>query len=201
MRTQTSFKTQTSFFQSRTPLIRLAACLGLLLLGGQAASAQSFTLTLDTSGLNASDNYAVDLQLNQGDPANSNSAVNISNFQFGGGGSAGAANTIYMSGGGTSGSFGSGVTLTTSAASPYNDLSQNFTNGKSLSLDVNASALSVPTGVAPDEFIFDLYDNTAGAPVATTDASSNSSPAGFELFTLTRSAQGYIPQTYGYTGN
>ncbi len=191
--------TQTVFNQIRTPLTRLA-CLGLLLLGGHAASAQAYTVFLDTSGLNPNDSYAVDLQLNQGDPNNASSAVNVSNFLFGGGGSAGGANTIYTSGSGTSGSFGSGVTLITSAASPYNDFSQNFNNGNSVSLNVNASALRVPTGAAPDEFIFDLYDNTAGAPVATTDASSNSSPAGFELFTLTRSAQGYTPLTYGYTG-
>ena len=91
------------------------------------------------------------------------------------------------------------MTLATATA-PYNEFTQSFASGSSVSFNVNASGLRAPTGTAPDEFIVDLYDNTAATPVPTTNASGDGSPAGFELFTITPSAQGNTTQTYGYTG-
>ena len=54
------------------------SCFGLaaaLLCFSAAAHADVYSVTLNTSGLNLSDSYAIDLQLNQGDATNPNSTV------------------------------------------------------------------------------------------------------------------------------
>ena len=182
-------------------LARLSALTGgLLALGVASVHAQTYNVSLDTAGLNLNDSYAVDLQLNQGgttpNSTTPNSTVNVGSFLFGGS-SAGPIGTAQYSGL-ASGSLSSAVALGPSAASPFNEFMQNFNNGSSLGFTVNAAQLAAATGGAPDQFFFDLYDNTTGAPVATDD---NVTGGNFALFTLTRDSAGvYAPNAFSYTG-
>ena len=180
--------------QTRSSLARLVTLAGgLLALGAASAHAQSYNVSLNTTGLTPGDSYAIDLQLNQGGTTPA-STVNVTNFLFGGG-SAGLVGSI-MTSGTASGSLSSGVSLGSSASPAFNDFTQNFNNGSSLGFTVNTSQLMAATGGTPDQFLFDLYDNTQNAPVATNDSLGGN----FALFTLTRGAGGtYSAQNFGYT--
>jgi len=183
----------------RSPFRRIARLSalagGLLALGAASAHAQTYNVSLDTTGLIAGDNYAIDFQLNQGG-ATPTSAVTVGNFLFGGG-SAGLAATIQTSGL-ASGSLSSSVALGSSAASPFNEFTQNFNTGSSVGFTVSAGQLMAQAGAAPDGFFFDLIDNSVGPNgmlVTTNDGSGQNS-----LFTLTRGAGGaYTVQNFGYT--
>lgn len=174
--------------------VRLSALAGgLLALGAASAHAQTYNVSLDTTGLNSGDSYAVDLQLNQGG-STPNSTVNVGSFLFGGG-SAGPNASIQTSGL-ASGNLSSAVALGSSTASPFNEFTQDFNNGSNLGFTVNAAQLAAAAGGTSDQFLFDLYDNTTGASVTTNDNSGGN----FALFTLTRASDGtYTTQNFGYT--
>ena len=192
------YMTPRRFFYRLALLPALAG--GLLALGAASAHAQNYDVSLDTTGLTAGHSYALDFQLNQGD-VTPDSTVNVGNFLFGGGGSPDLTNVPQYSGI-ASGSLSSAVALGSSQASAYNEFTQNFNNGSGLGFTVNAAQLATQAGVRPDEFLFDLIDNsvlnpdgTTGALVATSDGSGQNA-----LFTLTRAADGtYSAQNFGYT--
>lgn len=174
------------------------ALLTLGLLAGPAAHAQIYNVSVDTSGLTAGNQYAVDLQLNQG--ASPGSTVNVTSFIFGNGGSPGAAPPAFL--GTAAGSLGTAVNLDDTAQNA--EFTQNFNNGagappgqggagSTVSFQVDGSGLKSSTGT-PDQFVFDLFDTTTGANVAT-----NNSPGGIELFTLTNTGGVYSPTAYSYT--
>ena len=174
--------------------VRLSALAGgLFALGATSAHAQTYNVSLNTTGLNSGDSYAVDLQLNQGG-STPNSTVNVGSFLFGGGSP--GPNASIQTSGIASGSLSSAVALGSSTASPFNGFTQDFNNGSNLGFTVNAAQLAAAAGGTSDQFLFDLYDNTTQASVMTNDNSGGN----FALFTLTRGADGaYATQNFGYT--
>lgn len=162
-----------------------------------------YDVSLDTSGLTVGDQYAVDFQLNQGDPANAVSTVNVANFVFGNGG---AATGTPTTSGPVTGSIASPpVTLTNTGGSTA-QYTQNFDNGPmnngtgSIGFTVDGSQLSAPAmpgTSAPDQFLFDLFDTTTNTQVA-------ASGPGNALFTLTNDGPTsgtnmYTATSYSYT--
>jgi hypothetical protein len=134
-----------------------------------------FNLSLDTSGLvgNANDPFALDFQFSSGDTTSgvSNTAT-LSLFAFGAGGSAGVGNPFPNSGN-ASGDVGSTVVLNTSGGSFFNEFSQNIAPGSMLSFQINLTNNPQSSGT-PDEFTFQLIDNTLSG-ISTTDPSGSSS--------------------------
>jgi hypothetical protein len=164
--------------------------LGLLSFTAAAALAQTYNVALDTTGLNTGDSYALDLQLNQGAATTPTSTVNVSGFTFGGG-SPGPISTVEYSGS-ASGDLSSSVSLST--ADPFNEFTENFNNGTSIGFNVDGTQLMTETGGTPDQFIFDLIDNSTNMSVTTNDVSGEDS-----LFTLTCGTDGtYTAQDFGY---
>ncbi len=174
-------------------MARLSAIAGgLSALAAATAHAQTYDVSLDTTGLNPTDSYAIDLQLNQG-ATTPDSTVNVGSFMFGGG----SANLSNPPGyfGDVTGDLASGVSLSSKTASTFNEFSQDFNQGSLLSFKVDATQLMAASGGAPDQFFFDLFDNTQSAQVATND-----DPNRGALFLLTRAADGtYSAQNFGYT--
>lgn len=175
--------------------VRLSALAGgLFALGATSAHAQTYNVSLNTTGLNSGDSYAVDLQLNQGG-STPNSTVNVGSFLFGGGSP--GPNASIQTSGIASGSLSSAVALGSSTASSFNGFMQDFNNRSNLGFTVNAAQLAAAAGGTSDQFLFDLYDNTTGASVTTNDTVTGGN---FALFTLTRGADGaYTTHNFGYT--
>ena len=154
-----------------TALLSVAlGVMGCALISPAYAQTYTYNVSQDTSALTSGDQYAVDLQLNQGD-ANS-SSINVSNFLYGGVGPT-AGNIIDNQ---------TGTTITdpqTSSQSvlfdnsnPNAEFTQEFSGGP-LGFTVNYSGLSATAaGAIPDEFIFNIIDTTqSGALITTTDPS------------------------------
>jgi PEP-CTERM motif len=141
----------------RTRLVWMAGFLGVLFLGlGQRpAFADSFNVTLDTSGLvgNLNAPFSVAFTFIDGGTLNNNT-VSLSGFTFGGGG-AGATNPI-LSINGESGSLASGVSLTDSSF--FNTFVSAFTPGSTLSFTV-AMTTNLDSSGTPDQFSFSLLEN------------------------------------------
>ena len=89
-----------------------------------------------------------------------NNTALLSNFQFGSGGSASGAPTLF---GGATGDTSSGITLIDNSF--FNALVQPFNPGSSLSFVLNTTT-NVDVGDTPDEFSFFILDNT-GSPIPT----------------------------------
>ena len=140
-----------------------------------------YLVTLNTSSLlgNADAPFAIDFQLTSGNTSSGvvNSAV-LSQFSFGTGGSAGRGRPFANSGN-SGGSLASTVSLSTIGGSFFNEFSQFFTAGDSLSfkLDLTTNAQSP---ASPDEFAFDLIDNTDGQ-IPTTDPSGSGALAVIDI--------------------
>lgn len=134
-----------------------------------------YDVSLDTSGLigNANAPFALDFQLTSGDTTSGvvNTAT-LSLFTFGGGGNAGTGNPFAKSGNIT-GDLGSTVTLNTSGGTFFTEFSQYFTPGSLLTFQLDLTNNPQPGGT-PDEFTFQLIDNTLGE-ISTTDPSGSNS--------------------------
>jgi hypothetical protein len=134
-----------------------------------------YDVSFDTSGLvgNVNTPFAVDFQLTSGDTTNGvvNTAT-LSSFAFGAGGSAGTGNPFTNSGN-ASGDLGSTVTLNTSGGSFFNEFSQYFTPGSMLTFQLDLTNNPQSSGT-PDEFTFQLIDNTL-VEISTTDPSGSNS--------------------------
>lgn len=162
--------------------------------------AQTYDVSLDTSFLTQGDQYAVDLQLNQGNVADpttaGSSVVNVTDFMFGSSAADTTSGSVINSSGAT-GDLSRGVTLDTSGGPA--EFTQLFSNGgynnSKVSFHLDPSQLSIPKpGDGSDTFVFDLYDSSTNTQVAT-------SSLGSELFTLTRDSLGvYTPIAYSYAG-
>ncbi|HEY3332467.1 MAG TPA: hypothetical protein VGK19_20730 [Capsulimonadaceae bacterium] len=158
--------------------------------------AQLFNVNLDLTGLQVGDTYAVDFQLNQGDPTNAISTASIGSFVYGPGGGSGAPASIFSSGN-TVGNLASTVTLSTSG-SAFNEFSQDINGGApglfGFTVDISALGVPTPTSAGADQFVFSIYDVTTSTSLAT------NGPNTFELFTITKDTAGASQvQTYGYT--
>ena len=124
----------------------------------------AFTVTLNTSGLigHAAGPFALDFQLVDGSGlGEGNNTVTISNFTFGGGAAAGSATLV----GGVIGSLGAGLSLHDTVF--FNEFTQGFTAGSTLSFDVHTTT-NVDAGPTPDEFSFAILDKS-GVELPTTD--------------------------------
>ncbi len=150
--------------------------MALMMLVGTVCDADViYNVTLNTAPLIGNSNapFALDFQLTSGNSSSGvvNSAT-LSNFSFGAGGSAGTGHPFSNSGN-ASGTLSSTVSLNTSGGSFFNEFSQYFNPGSSLSFKLDLTNFAEPAGSFPDEFAFYLIDHTGG-PVLTTDTTGNS---------------------------
>jgi hypothetical protein len=163
-----------------------------------AAKADVFVydVSLNTSPLVGNPNgpFALDFQLTSGDTTSGvvNSAA-LSLFAFGAGGSAGTGNPFSNSGN-ASGNLGSSVALSTAGGTFFSEFSQYFTPGSSLNFQLSLTNSPQPTGT-PDEFTFQLIDNTLGE-VSTTDPSGSDS-----LIIIDLTGPGASPQIFTTDGD
>lgn len=161
--------------------IALAMCLAL---GQYSAFADEFlNVTVDTSGLGSGNSEVFFVFTGVG--ANS---AGMSNFSLGGG-TAGAVDSINLSGSGTAATNGinSGIQLNT-GSDFLNVFAQSFSAGSQLSflLDLTTNVAS-PT---PDQFSLAILDPT-GNPISTSD------PTGFDnLFTINIDSSSLKPNIY-----
>lgn len=121
-----------------------------------AAQAFSFHVTVNTAPLIGSSSapFALDFQLNGGDP-NSNT-VSITNFNFGSGSATVLPPATFS--GLASGSLGSAVTVSDNTANPFNEFYQGFTPGNTLNFDVSLTT-NVNTTPTADTFSFAILDS------------------------------------------
>jgi hypothetical protein len=137
----------------------------VIVLSASAAQAQSvYTVTLNTSSLAGHGNFRLDLQLIDGSGLSAdlnNNTVTLSNFNFGTGG-ASLANGVPTNG--AIGNLATGVTLQDSAF--FNEYSESFTPGSSLSFTVTTTNVPNPGGT-PDLFTFAVLDSN-GNEIPTT---------------------------------
>ncbi len=154
----------------------LTMTLGMFLIAAFCRADAIYDVSLNTSPLvgNANGPFALDFQLTSG---NSTSGIfatmMLSNFSFGAGGNAGAGSPFGNSGN-VSGDLSSSVVLSTNGGSFFNEFSQYFTPGSLLTFQLDLlTTRSQPTG-PPDEFTFQLIDNTLGE-ISTTDPSGSNS--------------------------
>ena len=155
-----------------------------------------YDVSLDTASLvdNSNAPFALDFQLTSGNTGSGvvNTAT-LSQFNFGTGGRA-AAGSPFPNSGNASGDLTSTVTLNTSAGSFFNEFSQNFTAGDTLTfrLDLTNNAQPPPT---PDEFTFQLIDKS-NAEIPTTDPSGSNS-----LVVIDLTGSELRPQVYTTSGD
>lgn len=134
-----------------------------------------YDVSVNTSALiaNVHAPFALDFQLTSGDASSGvvNTAT-LSDFAFGAGGSV-ATGQPFSNSGNASGGLGSEVVLSTTGGVFFNEFSQFFQPGTLLSfhLDLTNHAEAPPT---PDEFTFQMIDNT-GTEIPTTDPSGSNS--------------------------
>jgi hypothetical protein len=156
----------------------------LTLSGGGICSAATTALTyhvaIDTAPLvnDAPDQpFALLIQLNSGGTPGVTNAVTLSDFSFAGGSGGDAGSVQSM--GDVSGDLSTKVMLDTDN-SGFNNFSENFSPGSSLSFLLSTTDNSVdPTVNTPDEFSLQILDS-AGNPIPTLDPSDADS-----LITLT----------------
>lgn len=116
-----------------------------------AQAGQLYSVTLDTSNLTGP--FYVEFQLNDGSGTNDgNNTVELSNFQFGGGGPVGSLTTLT---GGTTGSLTTGVVITDSSF--FNEFIQQFDPGSILSFELHLIP-NLDSG-SPDQFSFAILDD------------------------------------------
>jgi hypothetical protein len=171
--------------------LKFALALGLAFsaAGAQAASYHA-SISIDPAvyagGLATP--LSLDFQLNSGGGASpASNTVTISGFAFSGAGPTGSASVS----GDASGDLSSAVTLSTSAANPFNELFQGFANGATtISFNIDTTANANPA--APDWLAVALLDGSAGNPQIPTAA-----PDTLSLITL---ALGNPAQAAAYAG-
>jgi hypothetical protein len=173
----------------------LISLLGLLS-AGLCQADTIYDISLNTSALqgNANGPFALDFQLTSGDTTSGIlNIASLSQFSFGNSGSAGAGQPFSNSGN-ASGSLASTVSLSTSGGTFFNEFSQNFVPGNTLSfqLDLSNHPQSGPT---PDEFTFQLIDGTT-SEVTTTDPSGSNS-----LIVVDLNGATVVPQIYTTTSD
>ncbi len=149
--------------------------LSILIVFGAACKADViYDVSLgDTTSLIGNSNapFALDFQFTDGSgTGDANNTVTLSQFNFGIGGSAGSASTIQTSGS-PSGNLSSQVVLTDNTF--FTEFSQQFNPGNTLSFQLDLTN-NADAGGTPDEFTFQLLDNT-GNEVSTTDPSGSNS--------------------------
>ena len=146
-----------------------------LLAAGTCRADVFYNFSLDTSGLagNANGPFALDFQLTSDDTTSGvvNTAM-LSLFVFGAGGGPGVGSPFSDSGN-TSGDLSSTVALNTSGGSVFNEFSQYFAPGSMLTFHLDLTNNPQSSGT-PDEFTFQLIDNTLNE-VPTTDPSGSDS--------------------------
>jgi len=137
--------------------LRAAAIAAVVFGSSSLARAQiAFNVSVDTSALSGSmaSPLYLDFQLNDGAGwGDANNTAVISNFKFGGG----TAVAPAVTSGGATGTLGSWVTLTDSAA--FNEFYQGFSPGAWLTFTVSLTN-RVDPGVTPDLFGFAILDHT-----------------------------------------
>jgi len=190
-------------------IVRMALTTGFVLLIAAlricAADAQSYDVSLDTSGLTSGDTYGIQFQLSQGGSSATIpppfSSVTVSNFLDPGGSvpdptSIAGPNTY----GNYTGNLSTSVNLTTANNSAFNGFQESFTPGSSVSFNVDATGLlpQDPAALSGDQFTFSLYDTTANTTVESYDGTYTDTGSG-ALFTVSRDTSGnYLTQTDGY---
>lgn len=131
----------------RAPAVLLITLCGLLAGGVTPARAASFTVSLDTSALAGLGDFALDLQLIDGDGV-ANTTLVLRDFTFG----AGSPSGLPALAGGASGSLSTGLTLRDTAF--LNRAAQGFTPGATLAFLLEVSGSSNP--LSPDYFTMAL---------------------------------------------
>lgn len=170
--------------------------LAAVILTGICSADTVYTVSLNTNALigNANAPFALDFQLISGDITSGViNAATLAGFSFGSGGSAGTGSPFANSGN-ANGSLVSTVTLNTSGASFFNEFSQFFTPGNTLSFQLDLTNNSQPGGT-PDEFTFQLIDNTS-SEISTADPSGSDS-----LIVIDLTGTTLAPQIYPLNGD
>jgi hypothetical protein len=168
------------------------------------ASAETITVSLDTSGLigHPAGPFSLEFQLTDGSSlGDGNNTFQLTSFLFDSGSAQGSP-TLQ---GSASGDLTSGVTLTD--ASFLNKLTQQFSPGSSLSFVIQYTT-NVDSGSPPDEFGFEILDSSGAALPSTSFAtlgfdsqliididSSNPAAQTFALDNTTPPAAGGSPIT------
>jgi PEP-CTERM motif len=160
----------------------------LLLAPAGAPAGQIYEVSLNTAPLegNTAGPFSLDFQF----IGTGNNTVTLSNFQFGGGAAdtfgTGLFDNLYSSGS-FSGSASSSVTLT-DTANFYNEFTQQFTPGSSLSFQVSLTTnVALPT---PDQFSFGILDSAGN------DIPMLNSPTGSFLVVTLNSSTSPQVQTF-----
>lgn len=148
-------------YQKITTSLGMLTC-AVALLAASSSQAVEYQVTVNTTSLigNANAPFYVDFQLNSGGGPFSNTAV-VNNFNFGGGSPSSVGSAMVYAGNPT-GDLSTGFTLTdvpgTTSTSAFNEISQQFNPGSTLSFDVTLT----DNGGAnvPDEFEFAIDDSS-----------------------------------------
>jgi len=159
--------------------------------------AQQYNVTIDTTGLINTDQWAADFALTYGGDPAVTSTVNLTDFQFGGGTALGTNPTTVPPSvsGNESGSLTSGVTLSTVGGQLNNEYAEDFTPGNQLSFNIDASQLHAPSaGYAPDVLTLDLFDDSPSSGYYLSNVST-SALNGIDLLEVTNSGS----TTFDYT--
>jgi PEP-CTERM motif len=185
----------------RTRLVWMAGFLAVLFLGlGQRpAFADSFNVTLDTSGLvgNVNAPFSAAFIFTDGSGlGDANNTVLLSGFTFGGG-SAGLVNS-NLSFGGESGSLASGVSLTDSSGF-FNAFVSAFTPGSALSFTV-AMTTNVDSGGTPDQFSFSLLESCPSTATTCNNVPTSDLITGVNLLTVNIDSATPTIQTFAASG-
>lgn len=149
-----------------TALIRFAVVAAFALLGSPAMRAQTlnFLVDINTATLAAQDGanapFYLDFDFNYGNSSLAGNTATLYDFALTGGGAVGSA----VTNGSATGSIGSTVTLTASAADPLNELYQQFSAGTT---DIQFRASITERGPdigVPSEFSVSILDDSLGVP-------------------------------------
>jgi hypothetical protein len=137
------------------------ALLVLVALSPQAAHATAFEVTIDTTKLVGLGPFSFDVQLTDGDPGRITEAV-LTAFVFGGGSPVGSP----VLAGGTTGDFGTGVTLSDSGGF-LASFTQRFEPGSMLKFLLTLTVDGTSSGIFPDALSIALLDSS-GSEIPTT---------------------------------
>ena len=185
---------------SKMRLVWMVGILGIVFvgLGQRPVYADTFTVTLDTSGLVGNVNAPFSLAFLFTDGSglgDTNNTVLLSGFTFGGG-SAGSVN-LNLSGGGQSGSLASGVSLTDSSF--FNAFVSAFTPGSTLSFTVTMTTI-VDSGGTPDQFSFSLLENCPATATACNNVPTSDLTGANSLLTVNIDSANPAKQTFAASG-
>ena len=157
----------------------------LVALAAPAWPAIIFNVNMNTSSLAGAGTFQIDFQFIDGSGAPgdlNNNTVTISNFSFGAGAASGSPSLFN----GASGDLSAAVTMKDSAF--FNEFTQNFTAGNTLSFQIQLTTNPDPGGT-PDEFSFALLDS-GGSELPTTGPAS-------EFLDITIDSSSPVPLKYG----